>query len=85
MPEYLEPIAQPNISSLIVQLNGMSVVLVGPIKSIPKVDFPLVSWSSIVVLTVCQMFEIFVFDGLSTTKFDYEAVLQAQETMILKK
>ena len=45
-PKYcqksLEPIAQPNISSLIVQLNGMSVVLVGPIKSIPKVDFPLV-------------------------------------------
>ena len=31
------------------------------------------------------MFEIFVFDGLSTTKFDYEAVLQAQETMIFKK
>ena len=42
MPKSLEPIAQPNIASLIVQLNGMSVVLVGPIKSIPKVDFPLV-------------------------------------------
>ena len=84
MPKSLEPIAQPNIASLIIKLNGMSVVLVGPIKSIPKGGFSIGSWSSIVVLTVCQMFEIFVFDGLSTTKFDYEAVLQAQETMIFK-